>query len=102
MAERTDGPCPPWCDGDHPADVHRAEIGHTTLEAKTLMVVVLQVGDGEPTVTISGGLYIGLHRDDHDDMVELLTICGQPELARLVRRAAEMLAAVMRDERNGR
>lgn len=84
--------CPAWCGGEHPAGgVHRGEIGRANVGGETVTVVILEVPEFPARVTISGPLFVEIHNDDHDDMVRLLTLAGQNQLAALVERAATML-----------
>ncbi|MWA02164.1 hypothetical protein F8568_017640 [Actinomadura sp. LD22] len=91
----TPNPCPAWCDGDHPSGwsgvVHRGEIGRANVGGETVIVVILKSPEGPASVTISGPVYVEIHNDDHDDMVRLLTLAGQTDLAALVERAATIL-----------
>lgn len=89
-------PCPTWCGADHSSgdgSTHRGVIGSTLVGEKLVTVVILQTPTGPPTVAISGPMYVGIDDLDHDSMAELLTMCGQPKLAALVRKAAAVRAA---------
>ncbi|WP_433240246.1 DUF6907 domain-containing protein [Actinomadura nitritigenes] len=91
----TPNQCPAWCDGDHPDGwsgvVHRGEIGRANVGGETVTVVILKTPESPANVTISGPVFVEIHNDDHDDMVRLLTLAGQNQLAALVERAAAML-----------
>ncbi|MFI0484912.1 hypothetical protein [Actinomadura sp. 9N215] len=96
-------PCPAWCAGIHPVGgVHRVEVGSVTVDGKGVRVVVLQTPSHTPSVVISGAVYVAVHEEDHEDMAELLTMCGQPALADLVRRAAQIMNdEVLKDDSAG-
>ncbi|PKK13857.1 hypothetical protein [Thermomonospora sp. CIF 1] len=93
------GNCPPWCDGEHPADagaVHSHEVGAACIDGKRVFVFLLQVpgrlrSPAAPVVAISGPVYVEIDAGRHDGVATLLTLCGQNELADLVRRAAAVL-----------
>lgn len=86
-------PCPPWCTDAHPAGgVHRHEVGRANIGGETVNVVLLQTSANFPvSAAISGPLFVEIHPDDMDDMVRLLTLAGQNQVAALVQRAATIL-----------
>lgn len=91
--------CPSWCDGDHPDGrsgvVHRGHVGCAKVGSELVDVVILETASGvfPANVTISGPVFIEIHNLDHADMVKLLQMSGQNQLAALVQRAATILGA---------
>ena len=84
--------CPAWCPGEHPeGSVHRAEVGTAIIGDHRIPVVILKVNSRmSASLVISGPVYVEVHPDDHEDMANLLTMSGQPVLAALIRKAAEI------------
>lgn len=85
--------CPSFCDGDHhDGGVHRGEVGAAIIDGCRFPVALLKLdNETSPSLVISGPVYVQVHPDDHDDMADLLTLCGQPVLAALIRKAAEIV-----------
>ena len=95
--DSTPNDCAAWCDKKHPAGaVHRGEVGEATVAGLRVPVVILQTPGGTMDVAISGPVYVEIDHDDHDDMAELLTMCGQHALAGLVRQAAAIVREATR------
>ena len=86
--------CPAWCSGEHPdGGVHRRPVGTVTVDRRTLSVVVSQAPGGDPSVLVSGELFVAINPDDSADMAELMRLLGQPELGVLIMQAAAHTAA---------
>lgn len=85
--------CPAWCDGEHPdGGIHRRPVGAVTVDGRSLGIVLSQVPGGEPSVLVSGELYVAISPDDTADMAELMGLLGQPEMGVLIEQAAALVA----------